>query len=93
MSAITSKADINNEIILQLESKAREIKSYAQDYKINGLLVKRMYFQFEKNGLPFYRFREDLIRSPSSQAEPLSCTGTIQITRTRDKVDFFNKLF
>lgn len=50
-------------IIAELELKAREINSYAQDYRINGLLVKRMYFQFEKNGLPFYRFREDLIRA------------------------------
>ncbi len=55
--------DINDEIIFQLESKARRINSYAQDYRIKGLLVKRMYFQFEKDGQPFYRFREDLIRS------------------------------
>lgn len=50
-------------IIAELESKARKINSYAQDYKIKGLLVKRMYFQFEKNGRPFYRFREDFIRA------------------------------
>jgi len=50
-------------IIAEMESKARKINSYAQDYKIKGLLVKRMYFQFERNGLPFYRFREDLIRA------------------------------
>lgn len=50
-------------IIAELASKARTINSYAQDYRINGLFVKRMYFQFEKDGQPFYRFREDLIRA------------------------------
>jgi len=50
-------------MIAELSSKARQIKSYAQDYRINGLLVKRMHFQFEKNRQPFYRFREDLVRS------------------------------
>ena len=44
-------------LIAELESKARKINSYAQDYRIQGMLVKRMYFQFEKNGRPFYRFR------------------------------------
>jgi len=54
---------IQARIIAELESKARKINSYAQDYRIKGMLAKRMYFQFERNGLPFYRFREDLIRS------------------------------
>ena len=49
-----------NPVIADLESKAGTISSYAYDYTINGRLIKRMYFQFEKNGKPFYRFREDL---------------------------------
>ncbi len=50
-------------IISELEAQARQINSYGQEYRIKGLLVKRMYFQFEKNGRPFYRFREDFIRA------------------------------
>ncbi len=50
-------------IIAELESKNKNINSYGQEYRIRGMLVKRMYFQFEKNGQPFYRFREDLIRA------------------------------
>lgn len=50
-------------VISELETQARQINSYGQEYRIRGLLVKRMYFQFEKNGQPFYRFREDLTRA------------------------------
>jgi hypothetical protein len=49
-------------ILLELSSKGREISSYAYDCTVQGMWVKRMYFQFEKSGRPFYRFREDLIR-------------------------------
>lgn len=58
----TSRSQAEAMIIAELESKARTINSYAQDYRIRGILVKRMYFQFERNGEPFYRFREDLTR-------------------------------
>jgi hypothetical protein len=50
-------------IISELEAQARQINSYGQEYRIRGMLVKRMYFQFEKDGQPFYRFREDLTRA------------------------------
>jgi hypothetical protein len=50
-------------ILLELSARARKISSYAYDFTVQGLRVKRMSFQFEKNGQPFYRFREDLIRS------------------------------
>jgi len=49
-------------IIAELKSQARQINSYGQEYRIQGMRVKQMYFQFEKNGRPFYRFREDLMR-------------------------------
>lgn len=56
-------SDSHDERLVQLEAKARQIKSYAQDYMVGGMWVKRMYFQFEKNGQPFFRFREDMIRA------------------------------
>ena len=49
-------------LLLELSSKGRDISSYAYDCVVQGKWIKRMYFQFEKNGRPFYRFREDLIR-------------------------------
>ena len=52
-----------NPVIADLESKAAQITSYAEDYRVKGMLIKRMYFQFERNGRPFYRFREELVRS------------------------------
>lgn len=49
--------------LAELEANVRQIKSYAQDYVVNGMRIKRMYFQFEKDGHPFFRFREDLVRA------------------------------
>lgn len=50
------------EIMAALSSKARAVHAYAQDYVMDGMRIKRMYYQFEKDGRPFYRFREDLVR-------------------------------
>lgn len=55
--------DSHDKRLAQLEAKTRQIKSYAQDYTVSGIRVKRMYFQFEKDGHPFFRFREDLVRA------------------------------
>ena len=49
--------------LAQLEAKARQITSYAADYTVSGMRIKRMYYQFEKDGKPFFRFREDLVRA------------------------------
>ncbi len=54
--------DRNARIVEDLESRARTIRSYAMDHTIQGKVAKRMYFQFERDGKPFFRFRSDLIR-------------------------------
>lgn len=51
-----------SEILAELAAKARAIDAYALDEVVDGRRIKRMYFQFEKDGRPFYRFREDLVR-------------------------------
>ena len=55
--------DENTRIVADLESRARAIRSYALDHTIRGKVAKRMYFQFERDGKPFFRFRSDFIRS------------------------------
>ena len=55
--------DANARIVKELESRARTIRSYALDHTIQGRVAKRMYFQFEREGKPFFRFRSDHIRS------------------------------
>ena len=49
-------------IVNELFTKAMQLDSYAQDYIVQGVTVKRMYFQFSKNGRPFYRFRSEYLR-------------------------------
>ena len=46
-------------ITKDLESKAHQLDSYAQDYIVLGRPDKRMYFLFKKNGKDFYTFRSD----------------------------------
>ncbi|RJP93716.1 MAG: hypothetical protein C4518_05905 [Desulfobacteraceae bacterium] len=59
----TAAPDANARIVADLESRARTIRSYALDQTIMGKVAKRMYFQFERDGKPFFRFRSDFIRS------------------------------
>ena len=49
-------------ILNALLTKAMQLDSYALDYIVEGVTVKRMYFQFSKNGKPFYRFRSEYLR-------------------------------
>jgi hypothetical protein len=49
----------SKEIIDELTLKAMKIDSFANDYIVNGQVVKRMAFQFSKDGNPFYRFRSE----------------------------------
>ncbi|HEX6124740.1 MAG TPA: hypothetical protein VFZ23_05140 [Pyrinomonadaceae bacterium] len=46
-------------IVADLLSKANRHDSYAQDYVIQGHVIKRMYFQFKKNGRDYYSYRSD----------------------------------
>jgi hypothetical protein len=55
--------DKNRDIIQELETRSQSIKAYGQDYVMKGYTAKRMYFQFEKDGRPFYRFRSDHTRA------------------------------
>ena len=55
--------DANARIVADLEARARTIRSYAVDHTIRGKVAKRMYFQFERDEKPFFRFRSDHIRS------------------------------
>ena len=48
-------------IVSELLAKAMKLDSYAQDYIVQGVSVKRMYFQFSRNGMPFYRFRSEYL--------------------------------
>ncbi|MFZ2804900.1 MAG: hypothetical protein WAZ60_00775 [Desulfosalsimonadaceae bacterium] len=59
----TAFPDDNARIVADLEARARAIRSYAVDHTIRGKVAKRMYFQFERDGKPFFRFRSDHIRS------------------------------
>jgi len=49
-------------IVNELLIKAMQLDSYAQDYIVLGFPVKRMFFQFSRNGKPFYRFRSEYLR-------------------------------
>jgi hypothetical protein len=55
----TAAPESNTGIVNDLESRARATSSYALDHTILGKKAKRMYFQFERNGKPFFRFRSD----------------------------------
>ena len=46
-------------IVADLLSKANRCDSYAQDYILQGRVIKRMYFLFKKNGKDFYSYRSD----------------------------------
>lgn len=59
----TDFPDENARIVAELETRARAIRSYALDHTTRGKRIKRMYFQFERDGEPFFRFRSDLVRS------------------------------
>ncbi|MFZ2632735.1 MAG: hypothetical protein WA081_05600 [Desulfosalsimonadaceae bacterium] len=59
----TAFPDDNARIVADLESRVRAIRSYALDHTIRGKVAKRMYFQFERDGKPFFRFRSDHIRA------------------------------
>ena len=49
-------------IVNDLLTKAMLLDSYAQDYIVQGDTIKRMFFQFSKNGQPYYRFRSEYVR-------------------------------
>jgi len=59
----TAFPDDNARIVKDLESRTLAIGSYALDHTIRGKKAKRMYFQFERDGKPFFRFRSDHIRA------------------------------
>ncbi len=62
-------------IVNELLTKAMQFDSYAQDYIVQGNTVKRMYFQFSKNGRPFYRFRSEYLRNGSPYVHLVNVDG------------------
>ena len=58
----SAKVYESSEIVSELLAKAMKLDTYAQDYVVQGVTVKRMYFQFSRDGMPFYRFRSEYLR-------------------------------